>query len=108
MGLAALDVLDSVIFDPSNATELDYSLAPEWEEAVTTILPWTLRDYHHINAQVAAGLSVFLNILLCFLLRKEKNATFKSYSGALLMNCLVDVAFTLTNVATEMVRCRQN
>ncbi|KAI1697786.1 serpentine type 7TM GPCR chemoreceptor str domain-containing protein [Ditylenchus destructor] len=68
---------------------------------ITVFGSWTPRQLQILSEEVGSSISLAANVILVALILSEKNEVLKSYSRILLLNCVVDVIYTLacaTNV----------
>lgn len=60
-------------------------------------------DNFRYNEYSATIFGLALNVLLTFLILFRTRDEFRSYSNILLLNCLIDVAFTISSCLIELV-----
>lgn len=63
----------------------------------------TIVDYHHTNEQLVAIASVLANFLLFTVIVHERNKNLRPYARLLLVNCAMDLVYTIVYAATELV-----
>ncbi|KAI1697356.1 serpentine type 7TM GPCR chemoreceptor str domain-containing protein [Ditylenchus destructor] len=70
-------------------------MSVEVHEPLTLIGSWTPRQLQVISEEIGSSISLIANLILLALIVSEKNEVLKSYSRILLLNCVIDVIYTL-------------